>query len=144
MHVTRIGLDTAKGVFQVHGVDEHGKVVLKRQLPRPKVLEFFANLPPCLIGLEACGGSHYWARELTQLGHTVRLIAGQFVAPYRTGGKNDANDAEAICEAVGRPHLRCVPVKSAEQQAVRSRAPCPAIAGGGAHRPGESGARAGG
>jgi transposase len=120
MPITRIGLDTAKGVFQVHGVDEHGKAVLKKQLPRGKVLEFFAQLPACLVGLEACGGRHYWARELTKLGHTVRWIAGPLVAPYRKSGKNDANDAEAICEAVSRPGMRLVPVKSAEPQAVLS------------------------
>lgn len=118
MKLTRVGLDTAKQVFQVHGVDEHGKTMLQKQLVRARVLEFFANLPPCLIGLEACAGTHYWARELGKLGHTVRLMAGQFVAPYRKSGKNDANDAEAICEAVGRPNMRFVPVKSVEQQAI--------------------------
>lgn len=121
MNVTRIGLDIAKQVFQVHGVDEHDKVVLRKTLKRAQVLTFFANLPPCRIGLEAGGGSHYWARELTCLGHEVKLIAPQFVAPYRKSGKtgkNDRNDAEAICEAVGRPNLRFVPIKSEEQQAV--------------------------
>lgn len=118
MKLTRIGLDTAKQVFQVHGVDEHGKTLLKKQLARGRVLEFFANLPPCLVGMEACAGTHYWARELGKLGHTVRLMAGQFVAPYRKSGKNDANDAAAICEAVGRPTMRFVPVKSVEQQAI--------------------------
>lgn len=118
MKLTRIGLDTAKQVFQVHGVDDHGKAVLKKQLARGRVLEFFANLPPCLVGIEACAGTHYWARELSKLGHTVRLMAGQFVAPYRKSGKNDANDAEAICEAVGRPNMRFVSVKSVEQQAI--------------------------
>lgn len=121
MNVTRIGLDIAKQVFQVHGVDERDKVVLRKTLKRGQVLTFFANLPPCRIGLEAGGGSHYWARELTRLGHEVKLIAPQFVAPYRKSGKtgkNDRNDAEAICEAVGRPNLRFVPIKSEEQQAV--------------------------
>lgn len=118
MKLTRIGLDTAKQVFQVHGVDEHGKAVLEKQLARGRVLEFFSNLPPCLVGIEACAGTHYWARELSKLGHTVRLMAGQFVAPYRKSGKNDANDAEAICEAVGRPTMRFVSVKSVEQQAI--------------------------
>lgn len=118
MKLTRIGLDTAKQVFQVHGVDEHGKTRLQKQLARARVLEFFANLPPCLVGMEACAGTHYWARELGKLGHTVRLMAGQFVAPYRKSGKNDANDAEAICEAVGRPNMRFVAVKSVEQQAI--------------------------
>jgi hypothetical protein len=105
-------------VFQIHGVDEKGKVVLRKTLKRDKVTEFFANLPPCLIGIEACGSAHHWARTLTRLGHTVRLMAGQFVASYRKSGKNDGNDAEAICEAVGRPNMRFVPVKSEEQQAV--------------------------
>ena len=118
MNITRIGLDIAKQVFQVHGVDEHGKGVLRKTLKRDQVVEFFAQVPPCLIGIEACGSAHYWARTLTELGHTVRLMAGQFVAPYRKSGKNDANDAEAICEAVGRPSMRFVPVKSEEQQAV--------------------------
>ena len=118
MKLTRVGLDTAKQVFQVHGVDEHDKAVLKKQLARGRVLEFFSNLPPCLVGIEACAGTHYWARELSKLGHTVRLMAGQFVAPYRKSGKNDANDAEAICEAVGRPTMRFVSVKSVEQQAI--------------------------
>lgn len=118
MKVTRIGLDIAKNVFEVLGVDEHGKVVLRKTLKRDKVTEFFANLPACLIGIEACGSAHHWARRLTKLGHTVRLMAGQFVAPYRKSGKNDGNDAEAICEAVGRSNMRFVPVKSEEQQAV--------------------------
>lgn len=118
MKLTRIGLDTAKQVFQIHGVDEHGKTRLQKQLARARVLEFFANLSPCLVGMEACAGTHYWARELGKLGHTVRLMAGQFVAPYRKSGKNDANDAEAICEAVGRPNMRFVAVKSVEQQAI--------------------------
>lgn len=118
MKITRIGLDTAKNVFQVHGVDEHGKVVLKKQLTRNRVLAFFANLPPCLVGMEACAGTHYWARELTKLGHSAKLMAAQFVAPYRKSGKNDANDADAICEASGRPNMRFVAVKSVEQQAI--------------------------
>jgi transposase len=118
MKITRLGLDIAKQVLQVHGVDEHGKVRVRKQLPRAKVLEFFAQLPPCLIGIEACGGAHYWAREFTRLGHTVKLMAGQYVMAYRKRGKNDVNDAEAICEAVGRPNMRFVAVKSEEQQAV--------------------------
>ena len=116
MTITTIGLDLAKNVFQVHGVDEHGKAVLRKTLKRAQVLAFFANAPTCLIGMEACAGAHYWARELAQLGHTVKLIAPQFVKPYVKGNKNDANDAEAICEAVGRPNMRFVPVKSVEQQ----------------------------
>jgi len=117
-NVVRIGLDIAKSVFQVHGVDAQGKTVLRKTLSRSEVLPFFAQLPGCLIGIEACAGSHHWARELTKLGHDARLMAAQFVTPYRTGGKNDANDAQAICEAVGRPHMRFVPVKSEEAQAV--------------------------
>lgn len=118
MKLTRCGLDIAKQVFQVHGVNEHGVAKVRRTLPRAKVLEFFAQLPACLIGIEACGSAHYWARELTQLGHTVKLMATQYVAAYRKRGKNDANDAEAICEAVGRPSMRFVAIKSEEQQAV--------------------------
>ena len=118
MKITRVGLDIAKLVFQVHGVDEHGKSRLRKQLPRVKVLHFFAQLSPCLVGIEACGSSHYWGRELTKLGHTVKLMGAQFVIPYRKRSKNDANDAEAICEAVGRPNMRFVAVKSEEQQSV--------------------------
>jgi transposase len=116
MNVTTIGLDIAKNVFQVHGVDKAGKAVLRKQLKRAQVLEFFANREPCLIGLEACAGAHYWARELGRQGHEAKLISPQFVKPYVKGNKNDANDAEAICEAVGRPNMRFVPVKSVEQQ----------------------------
>jgi transposase len=118
MGVTQCGLDIAKQVFQVHGIDERGKPQVRRRLARAKVLEFFAQLPSCLIGIEACSSSHYWGRELTRLGHTVRLMAAQFVVPYRKRGKNDANDAEAICEAVGRPNMHFVAIKSEEQQAV--------------------------
>jgi transposase len=118
MKFTRCGLDIAKQVFQVHGVNEHGVVKGRKTLPRLKVLEFFAQLPPCLIGIEACAGAHYWARELTKFGHTVKLMAAQYVAAYRKRSKNDANDAEAICEAVGRPNMRFVAIKSEEQQAV--------------------------
>jgi transposase len=118
MKFTRCGLDIAKQVFQVHGVDEHGKVKVRKQLARSKVLEFFAQLTACVIGIEACGSAHYWARELAKLGHTVRLMAPQFVIPYRKRGKNDANDSEAICEAVGRPSMHFVAVKYEEQQAV--------------------------
>lgn len=119
--ITRVGLDIAKNLFQIHGVDQHGKVLLQKQISRGKMLTFFANLPPCLIGMEACAGAHYWARELMRFGHEVKLMAAQFVSPYRkrgTSGKNDRNDAEAICEAVGRPNMRFVPIKSVEQQAV--------------------------
>jgi transposase len=116
--VTRIGLDIAKSVFQVHGVDEHGKVVTRKQLSRSKVLAYFAQLPVCRIGIEACGSAHYWGRELQKLGHEVRLMAVQLIKPYRTKQKNDRNDAEAICEAVSRPQMRFVPIKTVEQQAV--------------------------
>lgn len=118
MTMIRVGLDIAKQVLQVHGVDEHGVVRVRKALARAKVLEFFAQLPPCTVGMEACAGAHYWGRALTQLGHTVRLMAAQFVTPYRKRGKNDANDAEAICEAAGRPNMHFVAVKTEEQQAV--------------------------
>ncbi|HBP0870963.1 TPA: IS110-like element ISPa11 family transposase [Pseudomonas aeruginosa] len=120
MNLSRIGLDLAKQVFQVHGVDRHEHVVCRRQLKRAQVRDFFRQLPPCLVAMEACGSAHYWARELRELGHTVRLIAPQFVKPYVKGDKHDAHDAEAICEAASRPSMRYVPVKSAEQQAVQS------------------------
>ncbi len=118
MKISTIGLDIAKQVFQVHGVDERGKIVLQKRLKRREMAEFFANLPPCLIGLEACGTSHYWGRQLQGWGHTIRLMAPRFVKAYLNREKNDANDAAAICEAVGRPSMRFVPVKSAEQQAL--------------------------
>src|SRR3712207_5480927 len=120
MKLTTIGIDLAKNVFQVHGVDAHGKVSLKKQLKRGQVVAFSSNLPPCLIGMETCGSAHYWARKLQTLGHTVRLMAPQFVKPYVKTNKNDAADAEAICEAVGRPNMRFVPIKTVEQQAVLS------------------------
>jgi transposase len=118
MQVTRIGLDIAKNVFQGHGVDAHGKVVIRKQLSRSKVLPYFAQVPACLVGLEACGRAHYWGRELQKLGHDVRLMAVPLIKPYRTKQKNDRNDAEAICEAVARPQMRFVPIKTVEQQAV--------------------------
>lgn len=118
MKITTIGIDLAKNVFQVHGVDERGKVVLKKQLRRDQMATFFVNLPPCLIGMEACSSAHHWARKLQGMGHTVRLMAPQFVKPYVKTNKNDAADAEAICETVGRPNMRFVPVKNVEQQAV--------------------------
>ena len=120
MKITTIGLDLAKNVMQVHGVDEQGKVVLKKQLRRHRVASFFANLPVCLVGMEACGGAHHWARQLEKSGHRVKLMAPQFVKPYVKTNKNDAADAEAICEAVSRPNMRFVPVKNGEQQAVLS------------------------
>ena len=116
MKVTAIGLDLAKNVFQVHGVDERGQAVLRRQLKRAQVLEFFARLEPCLIGMEACATAHHWGRKLAALGHTVRLIAPKYVKPYVKTNKNDARDAEAICEALLRPSMRFVALKSVEQQ----------------------------
>ena len=118
MKVTTIGIDLAKEVFQVHGVDEHGKAVLKKCLKRAQMSAFFANLPPCLIGMEACGSAHHWARKLQAHGHTVRLMPPQFVKPYVKTNKNDAADAEAICEAVARPNMRFVPIKDTEQQGI--------------------------
>jgi transposase len=118
MNVTTIGLDLAKTVFQVHGVDARGKATLRRTLKRSDVARFFANLPPCLIGMEACASAHFWARKFIELGHTVRLMAPQFVKPYVKTNKNDARDAEAICEAVSRPSMRFVPIKTIEQQAL--------------------------
>lgn len=120
MKLKRIGVDLAKQVFQVHGVDSHEQVKCRKQLKRAQMLDFFRQLEPCLVAMEACGSSHYWARELIKLGHQVRLIAPQFVKPYVKSGKNDANDAEAICEAASRPTMRFVPVKTAEQQAGQS------------------------
>ena len=117
MDISTIGLDLAKSVFQVHGVDASGAVAIRKTLRRPQVLPFFAKLPPCLIGMEACGTSHHWARELVKLGHQVRLMPPAYVKPYVKRGKTDANDAEAICEAVTRPTMRFVSAKSREQQA---------------------------
>jgi transposase len=116
--ISVIGLDLAKNVFQVHGVDIDGEVVVRKQLSRSQVRKFFAQLAPCLVGMEACGGAHYWSRELTRLGHTVRIMAPAFVKPYLKSNKNDRNDAEAICEAVQRPSMRFVAAKTPEQQAV--------------------------
>ncbi|KAG0272069.1 hypothetical protein BGZ96_005470, partial [Linnemannia gamsii] len=118
MKVTTVGIDLAKNVFQLHGVNEFGKPVIKKQLRRDQMVEFFVNLPACLIGMEACGSAHHWARKLQGLGHTVKLMAPQFVKPYVKSNKNDAADAEAICEAVSRPNMRFVPIKNIEQQAV--------------------------
>ena len=117
MHnITRIGIDLAKHIFQIHGVDNRGHVVLKKQLRRKQMLAFFDQLNPCLVGIEACGSSHYWSRELQKRGHQVRLIAPQHVKPYVKGNKNDANDAAAICEAVSRPGMNFVATKTIEQQ----------------------------
>src|SRR5262249_52927883 len=113
--VTTIGLDIAKSVFQIHAVDAAGNVIVRRQLKRRYVLPFFQKLPACLIGMEACASSHRWSRELTALGHTVRLMPAAYVKPYVKRQKNDAADAEAICEAVSRANMRFVPTKTAEQ-----------------------------
>lgn len=118
MQITTVGIDLAKNVFQVHAVDAHGKPVLNKQLKRDQMAAFFANRPPCLIGMQACSGAHHWARKLQAQGRTVRLMAPQFVKPYVKTNKNDAADAQAICEAVGRPTMRFVPIKNIEQQAV--------------------------
>src|SRR5215813_14260728 len=114
--VSTIGLDIAKSVFQAHGVDGTGAVVMRKRVGRSKVLEFFATLPPCLVGMEACPSAHYWGRELQALGHTVRLMPPSYVKAYLKRSKNDANDAAAICEAVTRPSMRFVPIKTKEQQ----------------------------
>ena len=118
MKITTIGLDLAKNIFQVHGIAQAGTVAVRRALRRGQVLPFFAKIEPCLIGMEACGTSHYWARELMQLGHTVKLMPPIYVKPYVKRGKTDAGDAEAICEAVTRPTMRFVAIKSADQQSV--------------------------
>ena len=115
-NITTVGLDLAKNVFQVHGVDAEGTAVVRQRLTRGRMLKFFAKLPPCLIGIEACASSHYWARELVALGHDVKLMPAQYVKPYVKRGKNDAADAEAICEAVTRPTMRFVGIKTPEQQ----------------------------
>ena len=116
MEMTTIGLDLAKSVFQIHGVDATGQVVVRKSLRRSQMLPFFAKLPPCLVGIEACPSAHYWGRELQSLGHTVRLIPPSYVKAYLKRSKNDANDAAAICEAVTRPSMRFVPIKTTEQQ----------------------------
>ncbi len=116
VQATTIGLDIAKQVFQVHGADRAGKAVLRRKLKRSEVARFFSEQPPCLVGIEASGSAHYWSRVISGFGHTVRLMAPQFVKPYVKSQKNDANDAEAIAEAVTRPNMRYVPQKTVEQQ----------------------------
>ncbi len=118
MKITAMGIDLAKRVCQIHGVDTHGQAALKKPLKRHQMLTFSANRKPCLIGMEACGSAHHWARQLTALGYTVKLMAPQFVRPYVRTNKNDAADAEALCEAVARPSMRFVPGKTAEQQAI--------------------------
>ena len=117
MQITTIGLDLAKSVFQVHGVDAEGKVAVRRKLRLAQIRQFFAGLAPCLIGMEACGTAHFWARELMAMGHQVKIMPPSYVKAYVRRGKNDAADAAAICEAVMRPHMRFVPVKTEEQQA---------------------------
>jgi transposase len=120
MKTTTIGIDLAKNVLQVHGADANGKPAIRKQLKRREVMAFFANMEPCLIGMEACGSSHHWARQLQSLGHEVKLISPQFVKPYVKTNKSDVADAEAICEAVSRPTMRFVPIKNVEQQAMLS------------------------
>jgi len=120
VQITTIGLDLAKSVFQVHGVDATGQVMVRKSLRRSQMLPFFAKLPPCLVGIETCGTSHHWARELIKLGHEVRLMPPAYVKPYVKRGKTDAADAEAVCEAVTRPTMRFVAVKTLEQQAALS------------------------
>jgi len=115
-----LGIDLSKNVFQLHGVDKDGKAVLRKKISRKQLALLISNLPPCLIGMEACGGAHFWAREFIKLGHEVRLMAPQFVKPYVKTNKNDAADAEAICEAVTRPNMRFVPIKNVEQQDIQS------------------------
>ena len=116
--VTTVGIDLAKNVFSIHAIDESGRVLLRKTVARSRLLGLVAQWPVCLIGLEACSGAHEWARRFQALGHTVRIVAPRFVAPYRKSAKNDGNDAEAICEAIQRPSMRFVPVKSVEQQSV--------------------------
>src|ERR671911_3049652 len=118
MHVSTVGLDLAKHVFQVHGIDQNGQVLIRRQLRRGELIGFFRRLPPCLTGMEACSTAHFWARELAALGHEVRLMPAVYVKPYVKRSKSDALDAEGICEAVTRPTMRFVAIKNEEQQAV--------------------------
>ena len=120
MNCTTLGVDVAKNVFQLHGVDERGQVVVQKRVSRSKLRETIAQLPACVIGMEACASAQYWAREFQQLGHTVKLISPQFVKPYVKGNKNDSRDAEAICEAVSRPHMRFVPLKTVESQDIQA------------------------
>src|SRR6266436_6051483 len=120
VELATIGIDVAKNVFGVHGVDALGRVSVRTRLARDRLLEFLGKVPPCLVGLEACGSSHYWARKIGQLGHRVKLMSPRFVKAYRKNDKNDANDAEAICEAVTRPSMRFVPIKSEQQQEIQA------------------------
>ena len=125
--VTTIGLDIAKSVFQVHGVDTEGNVVIRRQLKRRYVMTFFQKLPPCLVGIEACASSHHWSRELQAIGHSVRLMPPAYVKPYVKRHKNDATDAEAICEAVTRPNMRFVATKTRRATELPDAAPYPSF-----------------
>lgn len=120
MEITTVAIDLAKSVFQIHGADKRGKPLVRKQLKRDQMASYFANLSPCVIGMEACGSAHHWARKLQSMGHTVRIIAPQFVKPFVKGNKNDRADAEAICEAVSRPTMRFVPIKTVDQQALLS------------------------
>jgi transposase len=123
--ITTIGVDVAKQVFQLHGVDAAGEVVLRRRLRRSQIAAFFAALRPCLVGMEACGTAHFWAREIAAFGHDVRLMPPGYVKPYVKRNKHDAADAEAVCEALRRPSMRFVPVKTPEQQAALAAHGCP-------------------
>ena len=120
MKITQIGMDIAKSVFQPHGVDSHARVALKKKLKRSEVLAFFRATSVCEVGIKACGGAHHWAREISKLGRSVKLIAPQFVKSYVKTNKNDAADAEAICEAMSRPKMRFVPIKNTAQQDVKA------------------------
>ena len=120
MQVTTVGIDVSKNVFQLHGVDAQGKVVLTQRVSRAKVLTTLAQLPPCRVGLEACGGAHYWARELSKLGHEIKMMAPQHVKSYVHGNKTDRRDAQAICEAASRPYVKAVPVSSVLQQDIQT------------------------
>jgi transposase len=115
MHITTLGIDLAKHVFQLHGVDARGRAVLSRRVTRSQLLDAVASLPPCVIGMEACGSAHHWGRAFEQLGHTVKLMHPKYVKPYVKTNKNDGRDAEAICEAVSRPTMRFVSIKTVEQ-----------------------------
>lgn len=119
MKIKTLGIDLAKSVFHLYGVDAHGKALMKKRLSRKKLLEFMVNLPPCLVGMEACGGAHYWARTFREQGHEVKLLPPQYVKPYVKTNKNDYNDAEAICEAMSRPNMRFVGIKSVDQQDIQ-------------------------
>src|SRR5579883_2340743 len=124
MKVTTLGIDVAKNIFQLHGVDERGRVVVTRRVTRGKLMEVMANLPSCLVGMEACIGANYWAREFEKMGHTVKLMSAKFVRPYVKTNKNDSRDAEAICEAVRRPTMRFVAIKTVEQQDLQALHRC--------------------